>query len=358
MEELIYKLALSYNPYIGPKRYNQIVTTIGLKDFFSLPTEKKMSFLKIKIEKAKSVFKNMLFEGEKIYRICENENIKIIEIESPLYPPQLKKIEDAPFLLYFLGNFNYSMKLLAIVGTREATEEAKRINEYFTAELVSYGIGIVSGLARGHDSISQRVALENDGYTVAVVGGGVDVIYPIENTALYNQIKQKGCIVSEYPPGSYPLKQNFPLRNRIISGLSCGVFVVQAPEKSGALITAKYAEAQGREIYTIPGNVLDPSYSGTNKLIQKGARVVVTPEEIAIDILGKNSRKKEKVNIEEKASLSLEEKEVLGFIQKVIHFDEIAAKAKIQPARLIHILTMLEIKGYISEYPGNFYSLK
>ncbi len=353
MDELIYKLALSYNTYIGARRYSQIVK-FGLKEFFSLSTKEQLEFLKIKTEKAVSLFKNMLFEGEKIYKICTKENIKIIEIENPLYPEVLKRIDDPPFIIYVLGNFNYSIKLLAIVGTRKATDDAKRINEYFTRELVSYGIGIVSGLARGHDSIAQRVALENDGYTVAVVGGGVDVIYPLENKFLYEQIKKKGCIISEYPPGTYPLRQNFPQRNRIISGLSCGVFVIQAPERSGALITANYAEAQGKEIYTIPGNVLDPAYQGTNQLIQRGAKVVISPEEIAKDILGNNLQKKEKKEIDE---LSVEEKEILAILHSEAHFDEIAFKTKKPPEKLLHLLTMLEIKGYVKEYPGNYYRI-
>ncbi|MCX7820539.1 MAG: DNA-processing protein DprA [Brevinematales bacterium] len=350
--DLIYKLALSYNEYIGPKRYKEI-KNYGLNDFFSLNYQEQMQFLKIKTEKAIPFFKNMLIEAEKIEKICKKESIKVIEIESETYPPLLREIEDAPFLIYMLGDFNYSIKPLAVVGTRNPTEDAKLINEYFTREIVSYGIGIVSGLAKGHDGIAQKIAIENDGWTVAVVGGGVDVIYPLSNASLYHQIKKKGCIISEYTPGTYPLKQNFPLRNRIISGLSCGVFVIQAPEKSGSLITAQYAELQGRELYTIPGNVIDPSYSGNNHLIQRGAKIVVSPEEIVFDILGKKAQKI--INKKEEHLLSQEEKQLLSLINKEAHFDEIVIKSKMLPERLNHILTLLELKGYLEECAGGFY---
>ncbi|MEJ5284627.1 MAG: DNA-processing protein DprA [Brevinematales bacterium] len=348
---LIYKIALSYNEYIGPKRYKEI-TKYGLDNFFSLNYKEQMEFLKIKTEKAIPFFKNMLIEAEKIEKISKKEGIKIIEIESELYPPLLKNIEDAPFLIYMLGEFNYSIKLLAIVGTREPTEDAKMINEYFTREIVSYGIGIVSGLAKGHDGIAQKTAIENDGWTVAVLGGGVDVIYPLSNSTIYHQIRKKGCIISEYPPGTYPLKQNFPLRNRIISGLSSGVFVIQAPEKSGSLITAQYAESQGRELYTIPGNVLDPSYSGNNHLIQKGAKIVVSPEEIVFDILGKPVKK---VQPTSHTNLSKEEEKILSLINKETHLDEIIIKTKMPLEKINHLLTILEIKGFLEEFPGGFY---
>jgi len=355
MEEIIYKLALSSNTYIGPKRYNEIKNKIGIRDFFSLSPEEQVEFLNIRADNAENVFKNMLFEGEKIYKICQKDGIKIIEIESQFYPQNLKNIDDAPFLLYMAGEFNYSIKLLAVVGTREATQEAIKINEYFVRELVDYGIGIVSGLARGHDGVAQKAALERDGYTLAVLGGGVDVIYPKENANLYKQIKQKGCIISEYPPGVYPLKQNFPLRNRIISGLSDAVFVIQAPEKSGSLITAKYAEAQGREVYTIPGNVSDSMYTGTNRLIQNGVKVVISPEEIAMDLIGIREKKRNIASYVSLEDLTIEERKILEELNREKHFDEIVSETKISPPRLVHILTMLEIKGYIVEFPGNFY---
>ncbi len=351
MDFLTYKIALSYNEYIGPQRYKQILN-IGLGEFFSLTYKEQMEYLKIKTEKATPFFKNMLIEAEKIEKICKKEGIKIIEIESELYPPTLRNIDDAPFLIYMLGEFNYSIKLLAIVGTRHPTEEAKEINEYFTREIVSYGIGIVSGLAKGHDSIAHKTAIENDGYTIAVMGGGVDVVYPISNINLYKEIKQKGCIISEKPPGTYPLKQNFPLRNRIISGLSCGVFVIQAPEKSGSLITAKYAEVQSRDVYTIPGNINAPFYSGNNHLIQKGAKIVISPEDIVIDILGKKAEKIKKLETE---NISIEEKNILSLLKNEIHIDELIYKSKLPLEKVNHILSILEIKGYIREYPGGFY---
>jgi DNA processing protein len=353
LDEIIYVLALSSNSYIGPKRYTTIKNSLGLKDFFSLSAKEQMEFLKIRSAKAVPEFERMLFEGEKILKVCNKIGIKFVRIEDEFYPPALKEIEDPPFLLYYLGHFNHSIKKIAVIGTRHPSKEAIEINKYFSREFVSYGIGVVSGLARGHDSIAQRTVVENDGYTIAVMGGGVDVIYPLENKNLYYQIREKGCIVSEYPPGTYPLKQNFPLRNRIISGLSDAVLVLQAPEKSGTLITVECAQRQNRDVYTIPGNTLDPLYRGSNKLIQNGAKIALTPEDIVFDLLGKDAKKIR--NIKNDLSLSDEEKLILKSISKETHIDDLIEKSGISQQNLLRILTLLEIRGYVEQLPGGFY---
>lgn len=354
MKDLIYYMALSSNSYIGPRRYIMIKERLGLDNFFSLSTREQMEFLGIRSDRAVSEFERMLIEGERIYKLCNKLGIKTIRLEDETYPSLLKEIEDPPFLLYMYGNLNHSIKKLAIVGTRHPTKEAIEVNKYFTRELVNYGVGIVSGLARGHDGIAQKTALENDGYTIAVVGGGVDVIYPLENKNLYYQIKEKGCIISEYPPATYPLKQNFPLRNRIISGISNGVFVVQAPEKSGALITANYAEAQGRDVYTIPGNPLDPSYAGTNRLIQMGVKVVISPEDIVSDLLGKDAKKRVS-QLSVKSDLSEEELGIISHLKDETHIDEIVSRTKMPQNKVLRLLTLLEVRGYVTQLPGGYY---
>ena len=359
MEELFYYAALSSNPAIGPKRFQKIRDRFEkIANFLDLSAPEQMEFLGVKNPENAKLFEAMKARGEWILKTCQNKNITIIPIESPVYPALLKRIPDAPFILYVLGNLNYSVKLVGIVGTRHTTPEAEEINMYFSRELSSYGIGIVSGLARGHDGVAQRTALECGNYTAAVLGSGVDLSYPQENEPLYRQIVQKGAVLSEYPPGTRPLKEHFPLRNRIISGLSDAVLVIQAPEKSGALITAEYASAQGRDIYVIPGSLHEKQYAGSNQWIQRGAKIALTPDDIILDILGKKAERVRNVEPEAEDSFSPEEKAVLKHIEREAQFDELLAKTGIPLARLNHLLTTLEIQGHVEQYPGRYYRRK
>ena len=204
--------------------------------------------------------------------------IEEIFIENDEYPEQLKNIYDPPLKLYVLGNKKIlKQKGIAIVGTRKATEYGKKVAFQFSNQLSKKGINIISGLAVGIDTYAHMGVLRPKciGKTIAVLGSGLDEIYPKENIELAKQIiKSGGCIISEYPIGTKPAKLNFPQRNRIISGLSEGVLVVEASEKSGALITADFALEQGREVFAVPGNILSNVSVGTNNLIKQGAKLV------------------------------------------------------------------------------------
>jgi DNA processing protein len=356
MEDLIYYAALSSTAFIGPKRFEKIKKDCGsLSSFFKLSSQEKMSFLGIRNPEAIKSLDSMMEKGEKIIDVCKKKNIKMIAKDEEAYPSRLKEIPDAPFLLYLLGEFNYSMKLVAIVGTRNTSREAEEINEWFTRELIDFNIGIVSGLAKGHDTISQKTAIEKGGYTAAVLGCGIDIIYPAGSEELYNAIKVSGAILSEYPPGTEPLRQNFPLRNRIISGLSEAVLVIQAPEKSGALITAEYAELQKKELYAIPGNPKDPRNTGSNRLIQKGAKIVLNPEEIAVDLLGKKVEKIRRLE-ENVLDISGEENAVLKQLSAEKNIEELSLSTGYSIVDLNHILTKLEIRSLVTQYPGRFYA--
>ncbi len=355
MEDLILYAALSWNDVIGPKKYIKIKERFNdLKVFFQLSIRDQMDFLGIKNNEAEKKFSDMLPEGERIFETCRKKSISMISIESSSYPQRLREIPDPPFLLYQIGIINHSIKLAAIVGTRHTSPEAAAINEYFSMELVSYGIGIVSGLAKGHDAIAQKTVVDNDGYTIAVLGCGIDVIYPKESKELYRLILKKGAILSEYPPGTLPLRQYFPIRNRIISGLSDAVLVVQAPEKSGALITAKYAEIQGKELFVIPGSPSDKRNSGSNLLIQNGAKVALTPDDIAFELLGKKAEKSKRIN-KRNNPISREEEFLLDRISTETYIDDIAELTNIPLPRLNHMLTGLEIRGLVIQYPGRYY---
>lgn len=228
----------------------------------------------------------MISKNEEIlnYHIkyMKENNIKIININEREYPQALKEIYDPPISLYVKGNIEkLNNKNIGIVGCRECTTYGKKSAEYFAYNLSKQNINIVSGLAKGIDSYAHLGSL-NTGNTIAVLGNGLDIIYPKENLELANEIiKRGGTIISEYPCGTKPDKMKFPARNRIISGISSGIIVIEAKEKSGTLITVDFALEQGRDVFVVPGNINSINSVGTNDLIKQGARLVTTYEDIS-----------------------------------------------------------------------------
>ncbi|MDG2176597.1 MAG: DNA-processing protein DprA [Gammaproteobacteria bacterium] len=211
----------------------------------------------------------------------EAPNHNLLTCQSKLYPPLLKAIPDPPPILYVCGQPDYlHLPQIAIVGSRQPSSGGLRNARRFARELAASGFGITSGLARGIDAQGHSGALDIKGKTVAVLGNGIDKVYPACNHALYEQIKEQGALVSEFPPGMPPLRENFPRRNRIISGLSLGVLVVEAGEKSGSMITARQALEQGREVFAIPGSIHNPVARGCHKLINEGAKLVQNAADI------------------------------------------------------------------------------
>lgn len=225
-----------------------------------------------------------------IFLVRKDVKMKIEEIyiNSKDYPEQLKEIYDAPLKLYVLGNKTIlKQKGIAIVGARKATEYGRKVAIKISKEISYYGINIISGLAHGIDTYAHMgsILADSAGKTIAVLGSGIDEIYPKQNIKLAKQILETGgCIVSEYPLGTKPEKIHFPQRNRIISGLSNGVLVVEATNKSGALITADFALEQGRDVFSIPGNILNDTSDGTNNLIKQGAKVVTSYQDVLEEI--------------------------------------------------------------------------
>ena len=212
-------------------------------------------------------------------------NIDIISINDKNYPQLLRQIYDPPISLYIKGNKNIlNQKNIGIVGCRDSSEYGKNCAKYFSYNLAKEKINIVSGLAKGVDSYAHIAVVdnfENCGRPIAVVGNGLDIIYPKENEYLAKKIVEKGgCIISEYPLGTKPEKMNFPARNRIISGVSSGIIVIEAKEKSGTLITVDFALEQGRDVFVVPGNINSENSVGTNRLIKQGARLVTNYKEI------------------------------------------------------------------------------
>jgi len=282
-----------------------------------------------------------------------NQGVSLVSRWDEGYPPLLKQIHDPPALLYVRGTLPRGA-LLAVVGARRASDAGRTWTEKLCCELASSGIGIVSGLARGIDSAAHRGALRGGGMTWAVLGSGIDCLYPPENTQLALEMEQSGGILSEYPPGTPPLPGHFPGRNRIISGLARGVLVAEAAENSGSLITADFALEQGREVYAVPGPVYHPHGAGPNRLLKQGAQPVTEAGDILAGF-GALPR----VESRPRSPLQLDEREQLVWENlgtEPLACEEIAMKCGLTPQELSDILLHLELSGGVQQYPGMRFS--
>ena len=300
------------------------------------------------------------FDGslEKHLEMLQQKKIKYLTINDNSYPFILKNIYLPPPVLYYYGNIEEVSfeSSIAIVGSRNASYYGLKMSEKIAFELASLGITVVSGMARGVDSMAHVGALKGGGKTVAVLGNGIDIIYPKENSKLYKEIMENGLVLSEYPPEVQPMPYNFPRRNRIISGLSMGIVVVEATAKSGSLITAKYALEQGREVYALPGNVNNKNSAGTNLLIKDGAKLITSCKDILVDVFPMFSSKKEEPEPFDEMNLSKEEKEIIKYIKMGYwDADKLCHKLNLPINQIQTTLTTLEIKGRIAIYKGNYY---
>jgi DNA processing protein len=287
---------------------------------------------------------------------------KIVTLKDSAYPKRLRDIYDPPPLLYVRGELKEEDEFaISIVGSRKTSPYGRGMTERMSQELARHGITIVSGMARGIDSLAHWGALSGGGRTIAVLGCGVDVIYPSENRNLFTKIMDHGAVLSEFPMGSPPEGGHFPKRNRIISGLSIGVVVVQASAESGSLITAGFALEQGREVFAVPGNVGAEGSRGTHQLIKEGAKLVESSEDILEEILPQWRREREttqKVGGPER-DLTGEERilyERLG--ETPSHIDVLIRESQFDPGKVSSLLLNLELKGLVSQWPGKCFSKK
>jgi DNA processing protein len=269
---------------------------------------------------------------------------------SPDYPPRLKEIIDYPPVLYVRGNLLKSDEVgVSVVGTRRISAYGRQVTEDIVADLSHNHITIISGLAKGTDSIAHRVCLDNGGRTLAVFACGLDIVYPAENAELARRIMSSGALISEYPLGTRPKAEHFPRRNRIMSGLSLGVLVIEAGEKSGALITAEQALSQNREVFAVPGSIFSPYSKGTNNLIQQqGAKLVSSYMDVLTELnlasVAQQLEMKEFLPVDKTESLILK---YLTFEPQ--HVDEISRSTGLSPAVAVSTLSILELKGYIKQ---------
>lgn len=294
-------------------------------------------------------------EPQSYAKLIADSGIKWISLFDENYPKLLSQIYDPPVVLYYQGDIQpQDEKAIAVVGTRKMTGYGKMVAENFTKELVLAGLTIVSGLARGIDSQAHLTAIENSGRTIAVLGGGLNNIFPPENKGLAAKIACGfGAVVSEFPPDYATFAGNFPARNRIISGLSMAVLVIEAAEDSGSLITARHALEHGRDIFAVPGPITSAFSKGPINLIKEGARVVFEPAEV-IEELGIPKVKRSRIHSEE--NLSEEEKKVLSCLEvENMHIDEIGRKLIFPAAKISALLLKMEISGLVQSLGSGIY---
>lgn len=361
--DLQYWLAFLKLPKIGPVRLRKI-----LKYFGSLKIawmSEAIDFIAAGLEEdvvLEMLAKKQEINPEQLLEQMKPENIQAVTLEDEFYPKLLREIYNPPPVIFYKGVWNLEADefALAVVGTRKYSSYGFRVTPEITKELANKGLVIISGLALGIDSLAHEATLEVKGRTIAVLGSGLDSknIYPSFNKYLSAKIVDNGgLLVSEYAPGTEPLRSNFPQRNRIIAGLSLGVLVVEAPESSGALLTARFALEQNREVFAIPGSIYSPNSLGPNNLISMGAKLVTSAEDI-LEALNLNLVK-EFVVTKKIAPDSLEEAKVLENLSvEPIHVDELKRLTKLDTALLNSTLTLMEMKGRVRNLGAMMYVIK
>lgn len=293
---------------------------------------------------------------EQLYMEYLASGAAITTIEDNNYPTMLRDIHDPPFLLFYSGELPAEDELtLAMIGSRQATAYGRQVADVLARDLAYQGICVVSGMARGIDSFCHKAALAAGGRTVAVLGSGIDVIYPRENSKLYQQITEQGAVISEFPLGMAALAYNFPRRNRIISGLSKGVVVIEANEKSGTLRTVDFGLEQGKDIFAVPGSIISPASKGTNRLLREGAKIVLSAEDIWREYLAEPKKISRPRKQNKSDNFSPMEKRLIKEMMMPVHFDRLLTVVDLDAAKLASLLTVMEIRGLIRQLPGKYY---
>lgn len=356
MEPKAYWVGFNLVKGIGAIRLKQILDFYGSLDVaWNSPSSGLLAAgLPKKVVENFNQVKNQV-DLERIMENISTQKIRIMTWEDSDYPRRLREINQAPPVLFIKGAINVEDDwAVAVVGTRRVTPYGRQVAAEIARFLAQNGVTVVSGLARGVDAIAHQSALQNGGRTIAVLGSGVDVIYPPEHRKLGLEIAQQGAIVSDYPVGTQPDGVNFPPRNRIISGLSLATVVVEAGEKSGALITAEFAVEQGRDVFAVPGSILTPQSEGTNRLIEQGARPLLKMSEIL------ESLKLEQIPEKQAARKSnpltpAEQKLLAKLTQEPVHVDELCELTGLPIHDVSATLTMMELKGLVSQVGGMNY---
>lgn len=366
--ELEYWVWLSSLVKINAKQKKELIEYFGdpkniwdatENELLNYPFATKIMLEQLKDNKSKTDVNNIM-------SVIQKEKISIIKYDDENYPENLKNIFDPPLIIYAKGCVLAKEKSIAVVGSRNATRYGLDVSKSFSYKLAKCGLTIISGLAKGIDSMAHIGALEAGGRTIAVLGCGVDLTYPKENEKLMENIILNGAVISEYVPGTLPLPFNFPNRNRLISGISEGVVVIEAGKKSGSLITANCALEQGREVFAIPGNINCNSSTGTNMLIKDGAKVVLDIFDI-LDELNISTDLSDSEVVEYKdgqiTNIYIDASEAEMKIIKCIgyetmHIDMIGRLCNMDICKLNSLIVIMELKGFLEQLPGKIYRAK
>ena len=291
-------------------------------------------------------------------RKAEKLNVKIVTLADENYPLNLKKLFNSPPVIYMAGGIRESDAIaIGVVGARKPTPYGRIVTENISAALSARGFTIISGMARGIDGFAHRTAMEAGGRTIAVMGSGLDCCYPPEHKELYEKITEHGAVISQFSFGTGPEKRNFPMRNRIISGLSLGLIVTEAGEKSGALITAYAALEEGREVFAVPGRIDSAKSAGTNRLIQKGAKLVTTAEDVIEEFPPEIQSVLEMEKSGETGDFSAEEEKLITLLGgQERHVDYLIEKSGLPSGVTLGLLLEMEIKGAVRQLPGKLFA--
>lgn len=362
-------IALNAVDGLGPIRIKKLIEHFGApeKIFQARPTALlACSFLSEKI-RANIVSFPLDDFLKKEHAFIQKHGVCVISSSEKVYPARLKEISGPPVVLYCKGNIELlNILSVAVVGCRRASVYGMTTAERFSQGLCDHGLTVVSGLARGIDTAAHRGALRVKGKTVAVLGSGLAQIYPPENKKLFDEIARDGLVISEFPMNEIPKAKNFPCRNRIVSGLSLGVIVVEAAQTSGALITADLALEQGREVFAVPGKVDSANAQGVNALIKQGAKLVTCIDDVLDEFPSLNLPKAPKQKIVSDTenplslkSLSPEEKAIYQLLSSApLDIDTLCVQSSLLASHLFAILLSLELKGLIKQMPGKLFVIK
>lgn len=367
-KELIFELALNLIPNIGPTLYRNILAYTGsAKDFFDLAPGKisKIPRLNKKLAEIRKDKDQYLRQAADIISNCEKKGIRLLTFSDQNFPARLKVMDDCPMVLYTKGQVNLNPnRSVAIVGTRNATEYGKNITKKIIEDITPYHATIVSGLAYGVDIEAHKTALANNIPTLGILGSSVDQIYPaIHKNTADQMMENGGGLVSEYPPGTVMHPSNFPRRNRIISGLSDAVIVVEAAQKGGALITAEIAFSYNKEVFAVPGNLLSTYSEGCNNLIRSmKASIYTGPKDLEESLSWSKENltaTNTKYKIFDLTKYNEEERSVLTILieKKELEIDQIAILLNVSISSLASTLLNLEFEGLIKSLPGKKYKL-
>ncbi len=351
-------LRLMAVPNIGPGRIRRLLSVFGSVEAILRAPYRKLVQIDGIDRKLAMRLKQPVDESliQRQWERIQKTELKLVSIWDSSYPSLLRQINDPPVLLFYRGRLPEPWPAsLAVVGTRRPSAYGKAVTAKLVAELVQRNVSIVSGLARGIDTIAHYTALQRGGFTCAVLGCGADVVYPPENRKLYQEIASQGLILSEFLPGTSPDAIHFPRRNRIIAGLCVGLLVVEAGQKSGALISARYALDQNREVFAVPGQITNPTSTGTNRLIQQGAKLVQSVDDMLEELpeLQKQATSAQPRELPHLNELQKRIIEVLSSDPK--HIDRLVMELRESPALVLSSLVELELMGLVRQLPGKMF---